>query len=555
MPPRKTTQQLIGDVTDTIKGVSVHVGARELKTIAFNTIKDAWARFSDGFPLHEDDLILRDKGWAYITPKQPDRDVLEEEFWKKDAKGVKVFQRGKGTHIQLHMPNALWREYDVYATKLAAAEIERDAAYGRQENERSSVVSAKFTEKRRVASAQSTSAKSSGSINDENSDLHKLNLTIPPTSMSVPGESSKHSNNSLNASYPSKKMHLSAMSDSPDQNALEAALRAQNIPTARALASLFTTNSFNVLVHPVLHVTSFDELCEVKEDFREYFSPALLATISLETYQDVKHGSFKKAVFGTSDRVLFRPPDSALDLPTLRLCAKQTFYVSKNQRIPHDGRKQAKNLITEVQCLVWARALLDLAYAFVEKEMETRDITQLPVPAGIEPIPKLRFVEATLAVEQGGEQSVYLLEEVIDTNTEGIFKKYINNDSPDPLHFDDATQNHRAQFLSFTQHVQYVTTGKLAFVTDYQGGHSILSDPQIVTIPRVGHVFASGNLPEAHRKFESDHNCSKFCIFFDLPKFVAPSTHSRLKARATAIASTSKSGLGSKPMSIATTAA
>ena len=117
----------------------------------------------------------------------------------------------------------------------------------------------------------------------------------------------------------------------------------------------------------------------------------------------------------------------------------------------------------------------------------------------------MHFVEAALAIEQvedGKDARVFLLEEVIGKD-EGRFWKYMNNVSPIPPQFADKKDEERAQFLAFTQHVQYFKMKKLAFVSDYQGkwlhqviscssnrlligmmllgGNTLLSDPQIVT--------------------------------------------------------------------------
>ena len=85
----------------------------------------------------------------------------------------------------------------------------------------------------------------------------------------------------------------------------------------------------------------------------------------------------------------------------------------------------------------------------------------------------MRFVRAALALEahvQGSERQVFLLEERIG-HEHGPWKKYINNASPKPLDAALATAPHRhvAEFLVFTQHVQYLRTYGKAFVSDYQG--------------------------------------------------------------------------------------
>ena len=160
-----------------------------------------------------------------------------------------------------------------------------------------------------------------------------------------------------------------------------------------------------------------------------------------------------------------------------RVCIKQTFYtksrdiqelgaaesITLKQNIPHDPTRQAKGLTMEITCLVWARALLDLVYNFVYKRLKDWD-AEPPFS-----IPVMRFVNAALAIEQNGEGQVYLLEEVVEEASEGKFRKFMNNNSAMPPLFKDQGDKHRAEFLAFTQHVQYWKTKKNAFVSDYQG--------------------------------------------------------------------------------------
>ncbi|KAJ7240247.1 hypothetical protein C8J57DRAFT_1562859 [Mycena rebaudengoi] len=112
----------------------------------------------------------------------------------------------------------------------------------------------------------------------------------------------------------------------------------------------------------------------------------------------------------------------------------------------------------------------------------------------------------------------------------------MNNRNTIPVKFTDAGDRRRADFLSFTQHVQYWTTYKLAFVSDYQGislslscigiasslvamqaANTLLTDPQILTAAEVGPVFADGNVASGFASFELDHQCNDFCRFFQLP--------------------------------------
>ncbi|KIL61170.1 hypothetical protein M378DRAFT_82873 [Amanita muscaria Koide BX008] len=167
----------------------------------------------------------------------------------------------------------------------------------------------------------------------------------------------------------------------------------------------------------------------------------------------------------------------------------------------------------EVSCLVWARALLELAYSFINEQFEGPAIAPWQIP-------QFRFVKSALAVEQqsaGKNGAVFLLEELIHEKEQGPFRKYLNNVSPSPLPFASSADRERAAFLAFTQHVQYWKTKKLVFVSDYQGGNSILTDPQISSASELGVIFAEGNVPSIHSNFEKQHHCNNFCKWFGLP--------------------------------------
>ena len=73
------------------------------------------------------------------------------------------------------------------------------------------------------------------------------------------------------------------------------------------------------------------------------------------------------------------------------------------------------------------------------------------------------------------KKATFLLEEVIDENTEGPFRKYLNNVSPEPLVMETKKDEEWAKFLAFSQHVQYWKTKKQVFVSDYQGKQSMSS--------------------------------------------------------------------------------
>ena len=102
-----------------------------------------------------------------------------------------------------------------------------------------------------------------------------------------------------------------------------------------------------------------------------------------------------------------------------------------------------------------------LVYEFVDSELCIRG----PPPFEL---PRMRFVNAALAVAQNEQRDVYMLEEEI-SDVDGSFEKYLTNNSAIPLPTMDPKRRSRAEFLAFAQHVQYQQTKQMVFVLDFQG--------------------------------------------------------------------------------------
>ncbi|KAG1717577.1 hypothetical protein EDB19DRAFT_1653009 [Suillus lakei] len=130
-------------------------------------------------------------------------------------------------------------------------------------------------------------------------------------------------------------------------------------------------------------------------------------------------------------------------------------------------------LFREANILYWAKALVGLVYNVIDHAVAG---ASEPVPFDI---PRVRFIEAGLVLSYYQDSSKpaskavlahagFLLEEVIDGSDED-FVKYIHNMDPNPLLDPDEFGYDCALFLAFTQHMQYVKTGGLVFISDYQG--------------------------------------------------------------------------------------
>ncbi|KAG2148337.1 hypothetical protein BD769DRAFT_1345377, partial [Suillus cothurnatus] len=109
--------------------------------------------------------------------------------------------------------------------------------------------------------------------------------------------------------------------------------------------------------------------------------------------------------------------------------------------------------------------------------------------------------------------AVYLLEERILFNDKEEFTKFIHNMDCVPSLDEDEYGYDLAVFLAFMQHLQYVQTKGLVFISDYQGSLTLLTDPQILTHPCVegGDVFGDGNIEGMVNEFERKHSCNHYC--------------------------------------------
>lgn len=219
---------------------------------------------------------------------------------------------------------------------------------------------------------------------------------------------------------------------------------------------LVAKQSLSVHMRKSAIVLSLAEAMRISHDPETCYEKGEISAKLHLQIEEALRGYFKQATFGTvvneDGTKVFTNSG-----PSVAVCAKQMVYTLPQGTVAsYTGKMQAKELSSEVQCLVWARPLLQLAYNYV-------DNVGHPPPFHL---PQLRFVEAYLASEQNAGHSVYLIEERIP----GQYRKYINNDVAQPLsQLKDEASVELAEFLAFTQHVQHWKTRQMAFVTDYQG--------------------------------------------------------------------------------------
>ena len=199
-------------------------------------------------------------------------------------------------------------------------------------------------------------------------------------------------------------------------------------------------------------------------------------------------GGFKTAQTGLL--MLTPPTTSGLgSKPHQEVVVKRPFFSpagavtsSSAEKLPANRRiarfallDELAKLHREANTLYWSQALLKMTYEFIDHAIDQADG---PPPFKI---PRLRFVDAGLAlahsaprptvkgkVPSGTLCGAYLLEEKIEGGS-AAFTKFIHNMDCGPTLEEYEEGYDVAEFLAFTQHVQYIQTSKLVFISNYQG--------------------------------------------------------------------------------------
>ncbi|KIL64085.1 hypothetical protein M378DRAFT_11669 [Amanita muscaria Koide BX008] len=529
--PGCVQEKVIHDLIEAVDHIPVHIGVAALKQILYNAVIPRWNTWTNNFPLHIDEVIMRDKLWVELRPNNPDCDVIAKHFFKTGRKGMKTFKTGK-TVVYFHVPNEI---YDTMVEMREADELAAERKAKQRSRDKFTASPSIGKGKKRARSPPSPSPIPRRGNQDSESDIEITKSIICPSAKRrkdisrprspetqthdpTPRRCSDTRSASMHAGCTQPKSRL----PSPSAEHISQALKTQRMPTNKEMSPFLCLTTFNVIVYPVEQRT-WEQLLDQrakpaeisvgKNENNFYLGKPLTSVLQLDlAASNTKRGGFKLAVFGTSIAAIFKGEGAEA------ICAKRVYQsvervveidgalMTKVTNLPHMGEKQFQYLTMEVSCLVWAQALLDMVYDFVKEATEDK----LPFH-----IPQLRFVKAAVAIEATGKRdATFLLEEVIDSNTEGPFRKYLNNVSPEPLLLGTKEDEVRAEFLAFSQHVQYWKTKKQVFVSDYQGGSTLLTDPQISAAGALGPIFADGNIPSAHRRFETKHRCNYFCQWF-----------------------------------------
>ncbi|KAI6152554.1 hypothetical protein BKA82DRAFT_4351868 [Pisolithus tinctorius] len=359
-------------------------------------------------------------------------------------------------------------------------------------------------------------------------------LTVPwhkkPLAMSLPDPESNSISSATGFTLPRNKPATASL---PDPDRLKTAL--QSGGRGKFELQTILKQKFEPINFYLIPTRDITELVRGNDTFDINKINSLSGTILVthSSHDIIGVGAFKTAqrarinIFGSAANSLGSTPNEEIIL-------KRPYDVVQGSP-PYTRltlHEESIKLVREANILYWSKALLNMTYNYIH-----HCVSKSTDPPPFE-IPILRFVVAGLVVvyshrpggptgphapKPGSASAMYLAEELIrfDDGPDGIsggglkkFTKFIHNSNPNPFPEPGEYGYETAEFLAFTQHVQYSNTNGQVYISDYQGSMTLLSDPQILTHPDVNQgqiLFGEGNLEDEVAAFEHQHICNKYC--------------------------------------------
>lgn len=116
------------NIFEAVSNVQVHIGAADLKFIAYYALLPQYLAWSKGYPLSIDECQLRDKDWVELIPKNPDVDVIADRFFEFKGKKAraKSFTPKKGAELSLSIS---YETYDDILTRLVELDDEPQVCF------------------------------------------------------------------------------------------------------------------------------------------------------------------------------------------------------------------------------------------------------------------------------------------------------------------------------------------------------------------------------------------------------------------------------------------
>ncbi|KAJ7191512.1 hypothetical protein GGX14DRAFT_701589 [Mycena pura] len=512
----KTKGQLIGNISEGCAGVSADSTIKNIREAGMQALSTKIVRELGGFDLDWSSIELQEvNSWVTLDryPETIQGPYLHSHCTKASAKGKEptlVFKK-KAVDLAFIVDPIQWQRIEEFLDK-TSNRSEDGQGYLSAEDEDDdlqpdSEISGPFVLARAEFTMQRTrSTDSSG----------KRARSVSVAEPSTP---------------PQRKRQ--AQYQSPDQQRLRAALEIGGSSTSQISGHVQTTSEritfFSIVPKPLQDLLTASRfqgfICDPQQ--------AVQGVLNIVSNEYLGHGAFKTAQLGyltlspiahhglgqqSNEKVVSKRPYTN---------GEQTG--SRFQIARFDSQDEYKAILMEANVLQWSTSIFGLSDDFIQNFITHN---------GQPPFKILypRFIHAGVALVHSALPAVssskstsnvarsYLVEELIDGHRDN-FRKFIANRSAKPLAsvLAEAELAHVAEFLSFTQHVQYWKTKAMVYLSDLQGTVDLLTDPQIMTTPELANgadLFGEGNVAAAFEAFPREHECNKFCTWFQVPKFV-----------------------------------
>ncbi|KAJ7227035.1 hypothetical protein GGX14DRAFT_627855 [Mycena pura] len=531
--PGSNKHQKIGIVSQVVPSVYVHSSAPQLLERGLKAIQPMYEEqilsygFAGGssFPLMATDVTICDKNRAPMD-MEADGGVIASHYYFVDKAGNRTRFKPNALPFQvLLLVNHRWyRRFEEWMS-------EQEIRMNQQETDDERLV-----QKPRKRSGKTTS-RTTVPIDDDDSMpeveytagisyRNTVSLPMPtpgpsftshtPNALDAPQQQMGTALDPLSAHTPGCSMSAGPEHPLPNVSDIRIALSQQTGPTPKEAFGLVGNRYVNVTLQDLRKDITVQELTVLAQEDNRFgvFEEPRFVRLKLDFSLSIS-GAFKRAIFG---QLLASGQSEAT-----AICAKQAVYMKDGSLKLYPSKDQTRLLAKECLLMAWGNALGRMAFDVRATALKSK-------PDGYRTrlaIPDVQFVGTALAVEQGEQDraKIYLVEEFISST----FRKYIHNSTakisrdascdPDELRI--------ALYLSFCQHAQYLYTGGNVFVSDYQGGPFgdgsdlvLLTDPQIMTHPSLGRVFADGNVQSSFLAFPREHQCNEFCEDLGLEPFV-----------------------------------
>ncbi|KAG1876491.1 hypothetical protein DFJ58DRAFT_865615 [Suillus subalutaceus] len=528
----------IGTICEGKKDIDVRIDAPGLINLAFDTVIPKLLVFGNGFPWRINEFTVRDAGWVNLSTHPSHVPYFFLPMLSALSAWAKVT-----------VPAAQWVEYEEWLDKIeeqrhhqpiaqdsptatsTALEFGRDtdnAGNGDEfwgaddwnsvkDSDMEGTSDVELEGSNNLDSAQDHHTPSL-SANDSDSEQDRRTPSLPENDSDsvqdrcAPSLSAKRTHvraesdsRSSTVSPPHKKVTLSMGKGAdvlrlPNCDYLREALKCGGSTNPGVSSKVFDRHHEDVQYYPI-PTRSLPEIlktlqyCSFELDISDSSIGQL--TIDVPLHSMIGIGAFKTAHPGwltlspvvssglgsrTQHPVVVKRPFFRVPIQAVATTATASIKITR-----YSSADELKNVLKESNVMYWAKSLLDYTYDYIDHHIST---SSTPPPFEI---PRVRFIDAGVALGYGQRtatasagsrpgakqadttggtvSAIYLLEERISL--------VITRSLPNEYGYDLAV------FLAFMQHIQYVQTEGLAFISDYQGSLTLLTDPQILTHPCV----------------------------------------------------------------------